>query len=111
MNDLILTINAGSSSLKFAVFDHDGPMVRVVEGQFERIGLPDGTLAVTDRGNPRPERRELALANHAACVPPLMAVLERRFKLAGLRAIGHRVVHGGVRYGNPGPSPTRCWLN
>ena len=54
MNDPILTINAGSSSLKFAVFDHDRPMVRAVEGKFERIGLPDGTLAVTDRGNPRP---------------------------------------------------------
>jgi acetate kinase len=36
----ILAINAGSSSIKFALFEAQPPLLRLMEGQVERIGLP-----------------------------------------------------------------------
>jgi acetate kinase len=42
----ILTINGGSSSIKFALFEAGGPLRRILEGVVERIGLPDAVLQV-----------------------------------------------------------------
>ena len=45
-NPRILTINGGSSSIKFALFEAEGSLQRILEGGIERIGLPDATLRV-----------------------------------------------------------------
>ena len=42
----ILTINGGSSSIKFALFEADGALRRIVQGRIEGIGLPQGSFAV-----------------------------------------------------------------
>ena len=42
----ILTINGGSSSIKFALFETGDPLRRILEGAIERIGLPEATLRV-----------------------------------------------------------------
>ena len=53
----ILTLNAGSASLKFALFRADEPSLsRVLSGKVERIGLPDTVLTVTDAASQQPER-------------------------------------------------------
>ena len=84
----ILTLNAGSSSLRFAVFDAD--CARSFEGKFERIGRPEARLILDGEESPRP----VALATHADCLPVLYQLLEERG--AGVPAIiAHRVVHGG----------------
>jgi len=44
-NPRILTINGGSSSIKFALFEAGGSLRRILEGGIERIGLPEATLA------------------------------------------------------------------
>ena len=41
----ILTINGGSSSIKFALFEAGDSLRRILEGEIERIGLPEATLA------------------------------------------------------------------
>jgi acetate kinase len=46
----ILTINGGSSSIKFALFEADESLRRILEGEMERIGLPEATLRVKERG-------------------------------------------------------------
>src|SRR5262249_46771189 len=94
----VLTINSGSSSIKFALFRSGEPLRRVLKGKFERVGLPDGDLAIDDEERGQQETRPLALKSHAACVPPLLELLENRVSLKAVTAIGHRVVHGGTRY-------------
>lgn len=98
---LVLTINAGSSSIKFALFRSGAALTRAWSGKIERIGLPDTLLTVIDEASHQPEHRAIQAPDHAACVAPLMEVLERTAGLSALSAIGHRVVHGGSRYNQP----------
>ncbi len=97
----VLTINAGSSSIKFALFQAGSPLVRVVAGKIERIGLPDSLLTATDLETGHSDRQALTASNHTACIAPLMDWLDQHVKGRDIRAIGHRVVHGGPRYHQP----------
>src|SRR5271166_1971991 len=85
----ILVLNAGSSSLRFAVFD-ESP-ARVLSGKFDRIGLPKSVFMT------QTERAEVPVANHVAALEHLLN------RLAGMKfcAVGHRVVHGGATYRKP----------
>ena len=94
----VLTVNSGSSSIKFALFRIGPPLERVLSGKFERVGLRDGELTVLDPATRRLEEHAVPTPDHAACVRPLIELLESRVGLAAVRAIGHRVVHGGMRY-------------
>lgn len=97
----MLTINGGSSSIKFALFHVGPPLVRVLSGKIERIGLPDSRMIVTDVASGQTEHRAIETSDHAACVGPLMDWLERKVLVAKILAVGHRVVHGGMRYTQP----------
>jgi len=100
---LVLTINAGSSSIKFALFRHGASFVRILSGKFERIGLSDPILSVSDGAGGKAERSAIQAADHGACMPKLMELLGRKGGRSSLAAVGHRVVHGGVRYIRPQP--------
>jgi len=97
---LLLTINGGSSSLKFGVFRAAESPARLLGGRFERIGLPGSSLTVSDPLRAAAERHAVDAPDHAACVPVLLGLLKER-GLDAIRAIGHRVVHGGPRYAAP----------
>ena len=97
----ILTINGGSSSLKFALFMDVDPPVRVAQGMIDRIGLPDSVLVVENVTTAQSERRALDAPDHAACTDVLMGWLERDVRMKHVCAIGHRVVHGGMTYSRP----------
>jgi acetate kinase len=101
VDPVLLTINGGSSSLKFAVFRVARPPVRVSAGRIERIGLSGSTLTATDLTTGTTARRVIDAPNHAACVPVLVELLDEPVRAGALRAIGHRVVHGGRRYTAP----------
>jgi acetate kinase len=95
----ILTINGGSSSIKFALFEAaDASLRRALEGSIERIGLPKATFAVKGSEN---FSRPLAVPNHTAAVNVLMDWIEQRSGRDALAAVGHRVVHGGPKYSEP----------
>src|SRR5689334_10106939 len=96
----ILTINGGSSSLRFALFRVGQPLERVLAGKFERIGLPDAKMAVTEPPGNQKQERGINAPDHGACVPLLVELLQAKLA-TGLTAIGHRVVHGGTRYRDP----------
>src|SRR4051794_15673414 len=95
----LLTLNGGSSSIKFALFD--GDLTRVMSGQFSRIGLAGTTLAVTDGDGKLNEIRELQVADHASCIPILIHVVGRKVSFNEIVAVGHRIVHGGARFIRP----------
>ncbi|HEX7765834.1 MAG TPA: acetate/propionate family kinase, partial [Nitrospira sp.] len=97
----ILAINAGSSSIKFALFEAKPQLRRLIEGQVERIGLPGSRLSITDIGSRRTEQIAIQGGDHAACVGPLMDLIEQRVSASALLALGHRIVHGGMKYSQP----------
>src|SRR5262249_45943596 len=96
----ILVCNAGSSSLKFSLFEAEGELL-LAEGGIDWTSKP--TRLVFRRTGQQEIREELKLEKHADAVArilddlhagrsaPLRAVGE-------LQAVGHRVVHGGERY-------------
>jgi acetate kinase len=96
----ILTINGGSSSIKFALFETGHPMQRVMSGAIERIGLPDAHLRVKGIDGDGVSERVTA-PDSTAAVGVLVDFLEKRATPKPLSAIGHRVVHGGPNYSEP----------
>ncbi|GMV50551.1 MAG: Acetate kinase [Nitrospirae bacterium] len=98
---VVLTINAGSSSLKWALFRLEASPVRIATGRIERIGLPDALVNSIDVETGRSEQRTAQVADHAAALALLTDQLARSGRALTVQAIGHRVVHGGDRYGEP----------
>ncbi|MGD1073631.1 MAG: acetate/propionate family kinase [Bryobacteraceae bacterium] len=97
----ILTINGGSSSIKFALFEAGGSLRRILEGAIERIGLPEAALKV--KGKSRADNFSLPVTapDHVVAVGALMDWIEERIGVGMLTAVGHRVVHGGPKYSEP----------
>jgi acetate kinase len=94
----VLVLNAGSSSLKFNLFDM-GKETSIAEGMAERISLDEAILACTFNGEKRKEVLHLPTHKEA-----LEAILERLRDTVlhdtPIHAVGHRVVHGGPKYGD-----------
>ena len=77
-NPRILTINGGSSSIKFALFEAGDSLRRILEGGIERIGLPDAALRVKGANPADNFSRPVAAPDHAAAVGALMDWIEQR---------------------------------
>jgi acetate kinase len=90
----ILTVNAGSSSIKFALFRADSPTTRLLSGKLERIGLPRSTL--TTRKDDKGDSRVIAAPTHRVAGNFLIEWLDHHFGFANVVGVGHRVVHGGL---------------
>ena len=88
----VLTINGGSSSIKFAVFQGNKPYNRILYGMIDRIGLPDSKLTYTK------EKLKGSLtvksSDHRSAANFLIDWLEKQIDFTSLVGIGHRVVHG-----------------
>jgi len=97
----ILTINGGSSSIKFSMFEVGDPLSPLLEGVIDGIGHPTGTLTVHGSKGTGDLSRSVALADHASAVRVLMAWLREHVPPEALAAVGHRVVHGGPKYWEP----------
>ncbi len=100
----ILVVNAGSSSIKAAVFPLDGGDAAALTAQVDRIGADAGVTAKDAAGErlPLPPLPGGAGDSHETALAWLLPQLEA---LSGLRigVAGHRVVHGGDRFGKPVP--------
>ncbi|NVN85447.1 MAG: acetate/propionate family kinase [Rhodopseudomonas sp.] len=102
---MVLTLNAGSSSVKFALFDaalDDGPAMAT--GQID--GLASHAIFTARAAATEKECFELSPAGRADHVRAVNAILEWiESRLAGrsVVAIGHRIVHGGPRHATPLP--------
>ena len=98
---IILTINGGSSSIKFALFEAGDSLRRILEGEIERIGLPEATLRVKGVDQSDNFSRILKAPDHTVAVGALMDWIEERSGRDALAAVGHRVVNGGPKYYKP----------
>ena len=100
-NPRILTINGGSLSIKFALFEAGDSLQRILEGGIERIGLPEATLRVKGLHQADNVSRLVTAPDHTMAVVALMAWIEEHNGPDALTAVGHRVVHGGPKYSKP----------
>ena len=100
-NPRILTINGGSSSIKFALFEAGDSLRRILQGGIERIGLPEATLRVKGSNQADNFSRSLTAPDHTVAVGILMDWIEERSGRDAVTAAGHRVVHGGPKYSKP----------
>lgn len=94
----IISINAGSSSLKFSLFDMIDESV-IASGNFERIGMDGSCYTIKFNGQKIVE--DVVMNNHTDAVKILidkLIVLEIIRTLDDIDGIGHRIVHGGSKY-------------
>jgi len=91
----VLTLNAGSSSLKAAVYAVDPAEVLLASAEISRIGLPDGRIRVTTAPGGVADDRGLETGDHATALTAVLDGLDRGSDSLGVDAVAHRVVHGG----------------
>ncbi|MBI4526037.1 MAG: acetate/propionate family kinase [Deltaproteobacteria bacterium] len=96
----VLAINGGSSSIKFALYAVPEVAACLLSGKIERIGLPDAVLTVNESER-KPETQSIEVSDHGAAGTVLMNWLEQHLGFISVRAVGHRIVHGGPNYREP----------
>jgi acetate kinase len=95
----VLTINSGSSSIKFAVFPI-GDEKPLLKGKAERIGLEGGSFEAEDAAGKIIASARRALPDHASALALALACV-RDAAPGPLAAVGHRVVRGGLEDSDP----------
>ena len=93
-NSHILTINGGSSSIKFALYEAVKPLKRGLHGTVDRIGLSGTNLTFHDADGEPQTSHKLTAADHKSAANSLLDWLEKQNDFAAVKAVGHRVVHG-----------------
>ncbi|MEG0022247.1 MAG: acetate kinase [Bacilli bacterium] len=94
----ILSVNAGSSSLKFQVYEMPEEQI-LISGYFEKIGLNDSFYTVKINGEKI--KKNIYFENHAEAVKCLLKeLLDNNIvkDLEEIKGVGHRIVHGGDKY-------------
>ena len=97
MTDAILTLNCGSSSIKFALFENADSPQRVAHGQIEGLGTAPHFQAYDGEGALLTEKRWQA-GSHEAFFRTLLSWVEEHLGNDRLIAAGHRIVHGGDEF-------------
>ena len=100
-NPRILTINGGSSSVKFALFETGASLHRILGGGIDRIGQPGATLLVKGLNPGDNISRPLTAPDLTTAVDALIDGIEEHSGHGAFAAVGHRVVHGGPKYSQP----------
>lgn len=101
----IITLNAGSSSLKFSVYLKGDTLQELIVGQVENLG-PAASLEYRYRAQADKTHKKIGTADHKIALTEILKILEPILdvhdgdghKVVG---VGHRVVHGGIEYDKP----------
>jgi acetate kinase len=103
MDEQVLVLNAGSSSVKFCVYHRpeSGTWGLAARGQIEGIGTSPRFSAKDGAGNSLVDRPEAGAGDGRSALAALAAWLRSHYGGARLLGVGHRVVHGGARYAGP----------
>ena len=98
---MIAVLNAGSSSIKFSLFDRE--LQLQLRGQAEGIYTAPHFIARAASGKTAAEERwpEGTQLGHAGALDAIVAFVRERLRGSPLAGIGHRVVHGGMEYTRP----------
>jgi acetate kinase len=103
-DDYVLVLNAGSSSLKFCVYRRpdDKDWEVAARGQIEGVGTSPRLSAKDAQGEVLVnEHLNAAVADGNAAIEALASWLRSKWSGARVLGVGHRVVHGGVRFSQP----------
>ncbi|MFD2249619.1 acetate kinase [Pseudochelatococcus lubricantis] len=107
MSKTLIVLNAGSSSIKFVVFDvTEGKPVNMATGQVEGLGASVSRFTAKDGegqslGEKDFDKASGAISTHTQAVDLILKWIDDTFPGTEVVAVGHRVVHGGVRFTKP----------
>ncbi len=90
----VLTINGGSSSIKFVLYLIEESLARKLTGKIDRIGISGTQLIFSDPSRGQQGTIDIEAADHNSAVDYLIDWLEEQVGFAQVTAVGHRVVHG-----------------
>jgi acetate kinase len=90
----VLTINSGSSSIKFALYSSDGSWERILNGKVDRIGITDTCLHFNNLKKNKKGNLKIEVSDHKSVAKFLIDWLEKQVDFSSISAIGHRVVYG-----------------
>ncbi len=91
----ILTLNAGSSSVKFGVYETGQEPVLLRVGQVENLG-PNATLSIRGR-----QAVQIGDRDHASALEAILEAIQPDLKSRRVSGVGHRIVHGGPHFSSP----------
>jgi acetate kinase len=97
----ILTVNSGSSSVKFGLYEMGQDENLLLSGSLERIGLRRGVFKIKDASGKPLMDEEKDYSDHNVALKSLFDWLENHEPGQSIDAVGHRVVHGGPEYNQP----------
>ena len=97
----ILTVNGGSSSIKFALYQMGAQPQKGLHGKIDRIGLLGTHFVFADPARKRQDDRGIGELDHRSAANFLLDWLDDQIGLASITAVGHRVVNGGANYREP----------
>lgn len=93
-NQYLLSINGGSSSIKFALYQVEEPLKLRLYGKVDRIGLSGTNLTFHDPDGKPKVSLNLTVTDHKSAANFLIDSLEKQNGFESVLAVGHRVVHG-----------------
>ena len=98
----ILTLNAGSSSIKFALFDCGSELEERLRGEVEGLGTTPHLQA--EKAGEKVADRLLdagTVTDHASALAAVLDLVEHEIGEMAIAAVGHRIVHGGMAFSEP----------
>jgi len=93
-DERILTINGGSSSIKFSLYKIEEPLKQMFNGQIENIGSAKAKLSFNNSVTEQKNSISIEAADHNEAADHLIDWLEKQEDFGSIKAIGHRIVHG-----------------
>ncbi|MEM1282167.1 MAG: acetate/propionate family kinase [Chlamydiota bacterium] len=100
-SDYILTINTGSSSIKFAIYQLSESEELYLRGMLNDIGSRESLFTVEDRSGKAIEQKQMVVSDHKQAFSIITEWLKNSCTNISIEVIGHRVVHGGEFYREP----------
>ena len=93
-DNCILTINGGSSSIKFSLYRIKEPLEQLFNGEIENIGSKKATLNINSATNQQKNSFDIEAPDRDQAANHLIDWLEKQEHFDSVKAIGHRIVHG-----------------
>jgi len=93
-DESILTINGGSSSIKFSLYKIEDPLKQMFNGQIENIGTKKAKLSFNNSVTEQKNCISIKAKDHHEAASHLIDWLEKQEGFGSIKAIGHRIVHG-----------------
>ncbi len=98
MAEHVLILNAGSSSVKFALYSDQPAPQEITGGMVEGIG---DALLLDIEGRSSKIRARQGTPDHTGAVAMILEYLQQAFEALTIKAVGHRIVHGGMNFTKP----------